>query len=35
VVVTLPIEEAKYRVYHAHRVARQFGYPLTFSIRPI
>ncbi len=33
-VATLPIEDAKYRVYHAHRTARARGYPLAFSIHP-
>lgn len=33
-VITLPIEEAKYRIYRAHQIARQWGYPLTFSIHP-
>jgi ATP-dependent Clp protease adaptor protein ClpS len=33
-VATLPIEDAKYRVYRAHQAARARGYPLTFSIHP-
>lgn len=33
-VATLSFEEAKYRVYRAHIIARSNGYPLTFSIRP-
>jgi ATP-dependent Clp protease adaptor protein ClpS len=31
-VVTLPYEEAKYRVGQAHGAARQSGYPLSFTI---
>ena len=31
-VMTLPLEEAKYRVGKAHSLARAAGYPLTFSI---
>jgi len=34
-VARLPIEDAKYRVYRAHRLARALGYPLTFSIQPV
>ena len=34
-VVTLPIEEAKYRVSQAHSLARQMGYPLAFTIEPV
>lgn len=34
-VATLPIEDAKYRVYQAHQSARARGYPLTFSIHPV
>ena len=34
-VATLPIEDAKYRVYRAHRLARAMNYPLTFSIHPV
>jgi ATP-dependent Clp protease adaptor protein ClpS len=34
-VITLPIEEAKYRVGNAHGAARQAGFPLTFSIEPV
>lgn len=33
-VMTLPHEEAKYRVGKAHSMARAAGYPLTFSIEP-
>ena len=33
-VMTLPQEEAKYRVGKAHGMARAAGYPLTFSIEP-
>ena len=33
-VMTLPFEEAKYRVGQAHGVARAAGYPLTFSLEP-
>jgi len=33
-VATLSFEEAKYRVYRAHTIARSMGYPLTFSIHP-
>ena len=33
-VVTLSFEEAKYRVYRAHALARANSYPLTFSIHP-
>jgi len=33
-VATLPLEEAKYRVYRAHQAARARRYPLTFSIQP-
>lgn len=33
-VMTLPQEEAKYRVGKAHSAARAAGYPLTFSIEP-
>ncbi len=33
-VATLPIEDAKYRVYRAHQAARARRYPLTFSIHP-
>jgi ATP-dependent Clp protease adaptor protein ClpS len=33
-VMTLPHEEAKYRVGKAHSLARAAGYPLTFSIEP-
>ena len=31
-VAVLPLEEAKYRVGKAHGIARQAGYPLTFTI---
>ncbi|HLF28058.1 MAG TPA: ATP-dependent Clp protease adaptor ClpS [Anaerolineae bacterium] len=34
-VATLPVEDAKYRVYRAHRAARARNYPLTFSIQPV
>jgi ATP-dependent Clp protease adaptor protein ClpS len=33
-VMTLPHEEAKYRVGKAHSLARAAGYPLTFTIEP-
>jgi ATP-dependent Clp protease adaptor protein ClpS len=33
-VVTLPYEEAKYRVGRAHGMARAAGFPLTFSLEP-
>ncbi len=33
-VMTLPFEEAKYRVGQAHSLARAAGYPLTFTIEP-
>jgi ATP-dependent Clp protease adaptor protein ClpS len=33
-VITLPYEEAKYRVGKAHGMARAAGYPLTFSLEP-
>ncbi len=33
-VMTLPFEEAKYRVGKAHTLARSAGYPLTFTIEP-
>lgn len=33
-VMTLPLEEAKYRVGKAHSIAQMEGYPLTFSIEP-
>jgi ATP-dependent Clp protease adaptor protein ClpS len=33
-VMTLPFEEAKYRVGKAHSLARAGGYPLTFTIEP-
>ena len=33
-VMTVPHEEAKYRVGKAHSLARAAGYPLTFSIEP-
>ena len=33
-VMTLPLEEAKYRVGKAHGMARAAGFPLTFSIEP-
>lgn len=31
-VITLPVEEAKHRVGRAHAVARQAGFPLSFTI---
>ena len=33
-IMTLPLEEAKYRVGKAHSLARAAGYPLTLSIEP-
>jgi ATP-dependent Clp protease adaptor protein ClpS len=33
-VCTLPLEEAKSRVFKAQFAARQQGFPLTFSIEP-
>ncbi|MDX1521318.1 MAG: ATP-dependent Clp protease adaptor ClpS [Anaerolineae bacterium] len=33
-VATLPLEEAKSRVFKAQYLARQQGYPLTFTIEP-
>jgi ATP-dependent Clp protease adaptor protein ClpS len=33
-VMTLPFEEAKYRVGKAHGMAGAAGYPLTFSLEP-
>lgn len=33
-VTTLPIEEAKHRVGRAHGLARQAGFPLSFTIEP-
>jgi ATP-dependent Clp protease adaptor protein ClpS len=33
-VVTLPLEEAKSRVFKAQYEARQRGFPLTFTIEP-
>ena len=33
-VITLSMEEAKYRVGKAHGIARQAGYPLSFTIEP-
>ncbi|EFO80045.1 ATP-dependent Clp protease adaptor protein ClpS [Oscillochloris trichoides DG-6] len=33
-VTTMPFEEAKERVYSAHTVAREEGYPLTFYLEP-
>lgn len=33
-VTTLPLEEAKSRVFKAQYAARQQGFPLTFSIEP-
>jgi ATP-dependent Clp protease adaptor protein ClpS len=34
-VVTLPVEEAKYRIGQAHGLARQAGYPLAFTLELI
>ena len=34
-VVTLALEEAKYKVGQAHGVARQAGYPLSFTIEVV
>ena len=34
-VVTLALEEAKYRVGLAHGAARQAGYPLSFTIEVV
>jgi ATP-dependent Clp protease adapter protein ClpS len=31
-VMTLPIEEAKHRVGQAYGIARQAGFPLTFTV---
>lgn len=33
-VVTLPFEEAQQRVYTAHSMAREAGYPLSFYLEP-
>lgn len=33
-VVTLPFEEAQQRVYTAHSMAREIGYPLSFYLEP-
>ncbi|MBX0329294.1 ATP-dependent Clp protease adaptor ClpS [Oscillochloris sp. ZM17-4] len=33
-VTTMPFEEAQERVYSAHTVAREEGYPLTFYLEP-
>jgi ATP-dependent Clp protease adaptor protein ClpS len=33
-VTTLPLEEAKSKVFKAQYLARQQGYPLTFTIEP-
>ncbi len=33
-VTIMPFEEAKERVYSAHTVAREEGYPLTFYLEP-
>ena len=33
-VVTLPLEEAKRKVFKAQFIAREQGYPLTFTIEP-
>ncbi len=34
-VITLALEEAKYKVGQAHGVARQAGYPLSFTIEVV
>lgn len=33
-VVTLPFQEAQDRVYQAHSLAREAGYPLSFYLEP-
>jgi ATP-dependent Clp protease adaptor protein ClpS len=33
-VATLPYEDAQQRVYAAHSVAREVGYPLSFYLEP-
>ncbi|MEF3275682.1 MAG: ATP-dependent Clp protease adaptor ClpS [Chloroflexus sp.] len=33
-VTVLPFQEAQDRVYQAHHVAREAGYPLTFYLEP-
>ncbi|WP_298820472.1 ATP-dependent Clp protease adaptor ClpS [Chloroflexus sp.] len=33
-VTVLPFQEAQERVYQAHHVAREAGYPLTFYLEP-
>lgn len=33
-VATLPFEEAQERVYQAHSLAREEGYPLSFYLEP-
>lgn len=33
-VTTLPFEEAQERVYTAHSIAREAGYPLSFYLEP-
>ena len=33
-VVSLPLEEAQQRVYEAHSMAREAGYPLSFHLEP-
>ena len=33
-VVTLPFEEAQQRIYAAHSLAREVGYPLSFYMEP-
>jgi ATP-dependent Clp protease adaptor protein ClpS len=33
-VITLPFEEAQQRVYAAHSLAREAGYPLSFYLEP-
>ncbi len=34
VVTVLPLSEAQERVYQAHNLAREAGYPLTFYLEP-
>lgn len=33
-VISLPFEEAQQRVYEAHSLARENGYPLSFYLEP-
>jgi ATP-dependent Clp protease adaptor protein ClpS len=33
-VVTLPLAEAQEKVYEAHSIAREAGYPLSFYLEP-